>query len=177
MRDRQEQTENTEPREVVIPIVEEGTKAAPEPAGTEATEEVEMLREKWLRSAAELDNLRKRTARDIDTAKARERENLLRSFLDVLDNLERALDSHGGESNPWLDGLEAIQQQMLGVLKTWGAAPFDSMGEMFDPNRHSAVATVRLQDKEPGRIVDVTQVGYAMGDGTILRPAHVIVVQ
>lgn len=177
MRDRQESTENTDPKEVVIPIVEESERPEGEAAKPEAGDETEALREKWLRAAAELDNLRKRTARDIETARARERENLLRSFLEVLDNLERALDSHGGESNPWLDGLEAIQQQMLGVLKTWGATPFDSMGELFDPQRHAAVATVRLEGKEPGRIVDVTQVGYAMNDGTILRPAQVIVAQ
>lgn len=174
MREPREETDEREDREIVIPIVEEGAAAEPErPAAGEA----EGLRDKWLRAAADLDNLRKRTTRDIDAARARERENLLRSFLEVLDNLERALDTHGAESNPWLEGLEAIGQQMLGVLKQWGAAPFECIGESFDPRRHAAVATIRLAGKTPGEIVDVTQAGYAMTDGTILRPAQVIVAQ
>lgn len=175
MRNSQEPTEEQEEKEVVIPIVEEG--APIETGKSEPSPDAGELRDKWLRAVAELDNLRKRTARDVESARARERENLLRSFLEVLDNLERALDTHGAESNPWLEGLEAIQQQMLDVLKQWGATPFDSMGEMFDPTRHAAVATVNLQEKRPGTIVDVTQIGYAMKDGTILRPAQVIVAQ
>lgn len=182
MRERHEESPEQEEKEIMIPIVEEGATGNSEasrtdPEATVPAEEAETLRNKWLRAAADLENLRKRTARDVELARARERENLLRSFLDVLDNLERALDTHGAESNPWLEGLEAIQQQMLDVLKTYGATPFQSIGELFDPNRHEAVATVNLPDKESGQIVDVTQVGYAMNTGTVLRPAKVIVAQ
>lgn len=182
MGERHEQSPEQEEKEVMIPIVEEGAgdetaEKRTDPEATVPAEEAETLRNKWLRAAADLENLRKRTARDIETARVRERENLLRSFLDVLDNLERALDTHGAESNPWLEGLEAIREQMLDVLRTYGATPFDSMGEMFDPNRHEAVATVNLPDKDSGRIVDVTQVGYEMNTGTVLRPAKVIVAQ
>jgi molecular chaperone GrpE len=175
MREFRDETEESEEKEIVIPIVEEGTPI--EPARAATPEEAQEFRDKWLRAAAELDNLRKRTARDLEAARARDRENLLRSFLEVLDSLERALDTHGAESNPWLDGLEGIQQQMLDVLRQWGATPFDSMGEKFDPRRHEAVATVNLPEKVPGQIVDVTRVGYGMSDGTILRPAQVIVAQ
>ncbi len=180
-RDESPEQGEQEDKEVIIPIVEEGAEQEPQqdPAveSVAANDEVEELRNKWLRAAADLENLRKRTTRDIEAARTRERENILRGFVEVLDNLERALDTHGAESNPWLEGLEAIQQQMLDVLKTWGATPFDSIGEMFDPNRHEAVATVNLQGKLSGQIVDVTQVGYAMAQGTVLRPAKVIVAQ
>lgn len=182
MREEHEEGPEQEEKEIMIPIVEESAGPDPEagranPDAAVSAEEAETLRNKWLRAAADLENLRKRTGRDIESARARERENLLRSFLDVLDNMERALDTHGAESNPWLEGLEAIQQQMLDVLRTYGATPFQSIGELFDPNRHEAVATVNLPEKESGQIVDVTQVGYEMNTGTVLRPAKVIVAQ
>jgi molecular chaperone GrpE len=177
MREFQDGTEEAqgEDNEAVIPIVEEG--ASTESTGLPAADEVQAFRDRWLRAAAELENLRKRTARDLEAARARDRESMLRSFLEVLDSLERALDTHGAESNPWLEGLEGIQQQMLDVLKHWGATPYDSVGETFDPHQHEAVATVSLAGRAPGEIVDVTRVGYAMSNGTILRPAQVIVAQ
>jgi molecular chaperone GrpE len=173
MREYQDETEEAPENEVVIPIVEEGASAKADPVAGDVPD----YRDKWLRAAADLDNLRKRKARDLETARARDRENLLRSFVEVLDSLERALDTHGAESNPWLEGIEGIQQQMLDVLRQWGATPYDDKGETFDPRRHEAVATVRLADRAPGQIVDVTRVGYIMADGTILRPAQVIVAQ
>jgi molecular chaperone GrpE len=175
MRDYQDKADEAAEKEIVIPIVEDESPG--EPANASRAEDARVYHDRWLRAAAELDNLRKRSARDLEAGRARDRENLLRSFVEVLDSLERALDTHGAESNPWLEGIEGIQQQMLDVLKQWGATPYDSIGETFDPRRHEAVATVRLPDRAPGEIVDVTRVGYAMADGTILRPAQVIVAQ
>jgi molecular chaperone GrpE len=138
--------------------------------------DLEDMRNNWLRALADFDNLRKRTSRDIESARGRDRANILRGFLDVLDNLDRALAATGGEENKWLQGIEAIRRQMLDVFRNFGAQPFESKGQPFDAQRHEAVATANLPDQPEGTVLDVIQQGYAMGD-TILRPAKVVVVR
>lgn len=145
----------------------------PEPAQAETTEG---YKDKYLRAMADLDNLRKRMARETNLARQRERETILREFTSVIDNFDRALDSVGAETSPWLEGIQAIRTQMLDALKKFGATPFGSAGEKFDPARYEAVATVNLPDKPEGTIADVVEIGYEMEDGPILRPARVIVV-
>lgn len=162
-RDTERETEN------VIPIVEEA------PREEQPALDPDEIREKWLRARAELDNLRKRMGREIELARKRERETLLLNFIQVIDNFERALDTHGAEGNPWLEGIEGIRLQMLDVLKQADAQPFDAIGEQFDTGRHHAVAAAELDGKTSGRVVEVTSMGYEMNDGTILRPAQVIV--
>lgn len=142
----------------------------------ELESEIADLKDKWMRAVADLDNYRKRAARDADMRIARERERILLAWLDVADNMERALDVEGAAQNLWFDGVEAVHQQMLGVLKSFGCEPFDSKGEAFDPNKHEAVATASLPDQPEGVIVDVAQVGYTLGD-RVLRPAKVIPVK
>lgn len=166
-----------EEEEQVVPILEdENSEQTVEEREGQASElSADEYKEKWLRAVAELDNVRKRSAREIQLTRKRERERLLRTLIEVIDNLERALDSHGAESNPWLEGIEGIRLQMLDVLRQNDAEPFEAVGERFDPQRHHAVATAEIADKEPGTVVDVTRVGYQMKDGTILRPADVIV--
>lgn len=163
MKESLRETEN------VIPIVEEA------PLDEQQPLDPDEIREKWLRARAELENLRKRTGREIELARKRERETLLLNFIQVIDNFERALDTHGAEGNPWLEGIEGIRLQMLDVLKQADAQPFDAIGEQFDTARHHAVAAAELDGKPSGRVVEVTSIGYEMNDGTILRPAQVIV--
>jgi molecular chaperone GrpE len=171
--DAQSEAEAAPPTSEADPPTEAATDVAPAPE-TLAGED---YRDKYLRAAADLENLRKRAAREIARAVQRERTAMLRDLTGVLDNLERALDAARGESSPWLEGVEAIRGQMLEVLKKHGATPFASMGEKFDPRRHEAVATVDLADREEGTIADVVQIGYEKSDGTVLRPARVIVVR
>lgn len=132
--------------------------------------------DRWKRAAADLDNFRKRTQRDAELMRRRERENVLLAWLDVIDNMERALTVEGAAANPWYDGVEAVHQQMLGVLKKFDAVPFDARGELFDPERHEAVATANLPDQPEGLIVETIQTGYLM-DGKVLRHAKVIPVR
>lgn len=132
---------------------------------------------KYVRAMADLDNLRKRTGRQVADARLRERKALLLGFIEVIDSLERALDAHGAAGNPWLEGIETIQQQMLGILGQYDARPFNAIGEAFDPRRHHAVATVKPSGRASGTVVDATQIGYLLGEETVLRPAQVIVTQ
>lgn len=141
-----------------------------------ATASQEEYKDRYLRAAADLDNYRKRVARDITFARKHVREAILRDFATVLDNFDRALDSAHAENSHWIEGINAIRAQMLDVMRKHGAKPFDSVGEMFDPKKHEAVATVNLPDKPEGTIADVVEIGYEMEEGVILRPARVIVV-
>jgi len=138
-------------------------------------EDAAVLKDRWLRTAAELQNFRKRAARDIELERRREREKLLGEFMQVVDNLERALGSEQHEHNPWHEGMLAIREQMLDLLKRNGVAPFDASREQFDPNRHEATGEVEMPGISAGAIVDVLERGYEDEDGTIIRPAKVIV--
>jgi len=147
-----------------------------EPAPT-PEESVEVMRDRWLRAVAELDNFRKRAARDRQAGALRERSNILQSLLPVADNLERAITAQGGASNQWIEGMEAILRQMLDAMAQHGLRPFDAMKEAFDPARHEVITTANLKDKEDGSIVEVVQSGYEMEGLGVIRPAKVIVVR
>jgi molecular chaperone GrpE len=139
----------------------------------------EILREGWLRAAAELENLRKRTAAEIGAARKEERIAILSALLEVMDNLERALDFDDAmhAQRPFARGVRAAYEQMLGLLKRFGAHPIEALGEAFDPHDHEALRTVDLPDQPPGVVAEVLQTGYRMSDGSVLRPAKVAVVQ
>lgn len=136
----------------------------------------ENLRERWLRCAADLENLRKRTARDIERETVRARQTTLIDFLDVVDSLERALGMSEAvdEADSWYQGMQAIYEQMLDTLRRQGARPFRSLGERFDPHRHDAISCVENDDIAEGTIVEVTKTGYEMSDGHLLRAAEVV---
>jgi molecular chaperone GrpE len=144
---------------------------------TNGLDEVEALREKWLRAAAELDNLRKRAGREIARVRRHERETMLRGLLEIADNFDRALTSCADRDNPWHEGFEAIRRQLHDLLKRYGAEPFEALGEPFDPERHEAVSTIRSEEYPEGIVVEVLQEGYRMEKNGILRPARVIVVK
>lgn len=135
--------------------------------------EADVYRERWIRASADLDNLRKRTEREIAAARRQERQKILRDVLGVLDNLERALDLAGPQPSEWLEGVEATRRQMLDLLERHGAKPFESLGARFDPTRHEAVTVVEMPG-QPAHVVDVIQSGYLL-DGELLRAARVIV--
>jgi molecular chaperone GrpE len=151
----------------------------PSAEGPAREEDADVLRERWLRVAAELDNLRKRTSRQIDAARREERETLLLGFLEVVDNFERALAAAGTEERggPLADGVRSIHQQMLGLLNRFGAVPIDPLGQPFDPNYHEAVTCVDLPDQPDGTVAEVVQTGYRLDNEHVLRPARVYVVQ
>ncbi|NQU41803.1 nucleotide exchange factor GrpE [bacterium] len=168
MTDRDGRDENPAPRE-------EDDQAGAERGDTISGEEAGVLRENWLRALADRDNLRKRMTVQIEAARFNERRAILAAFLNVVDSLDRALNAHQGERNEWIEGTEAVLKMTLDVLKQFGAQPTQVLGELFDPNFHEAVARMKTPDKPEGTIIEVIQPGYVFEDGTILRPAKVVV--
>ncbi len=134
---------------------------------------------KWLRVVAELDNVRKRSRREVIETRRFTQAEILRSLLEVQDNFERALQSVGdssdtGESGGFREGVELIFQKFRGVLKDRGVVPMEALGAEFDPNFHEAVGQLPREDTEPGLVIEVVQQGFHFGD-MVLRPARVII--
>lgn len=134
------------------------------------------FQDRWLRTAAELDNVRKRRSRDIEAARQREREPILRDLAGISDNLDRAIRSSGDNPAAWMEGVTAIQRQVLDTLKKHGVEPFNPVGQPFDPHFHEAVGSLNLPDQPEGTVAEVLELGYQMAGGGILRHARVIVV-
>lgn len=132
------------------------------------------LREEALRERAELDNQRKRLARDVDQARKFANERLLSELLPVLDSLEAGLAAAAAETGPLKEGLEATRRQLLKVGAAHGLSQIDPAGDTFDPAWHQAVSQVPAADVEPGAIVQVFQKGYVLNE-RLLRPALVVV--
>ena len=132
------------------------------------------LREEALRERAELDNQRKRLARDVDQARRFANERLLSELLPVLDSLEAGLAAAAAESGPLKEGLEATRRQLLKVGADFGMSQIDPQGEAFDPAWHQAISQVQDPAAAPGSVVQVFQKGYSLND-RLLRPALVVV--
>ena len=132
------------------------------------------LREEALRERAELENQRKRLARDVEQARRFANERLLSELLPVLDSLEAGLQAAGAADGPLKDGLEATRRQLLKVGADHGMTQIDPQGEAFDPAWHQAVSQVPAPGAEPGAVVQVFQKGYVLND-RLLRPALVAV--
>ena len=146
-----------------------------ESADSPQAEDVEELRDRWLRAAAELDNMHKRMAKRIDQVTREERRTVLGAFLQVVDSLERALAVEDAPAGSWAEGVAGIHRQMLSILKQFGALPVEAIGKPFDPNKHEALAVVSHDHHPENTVIEVTEVGYELGDGTLLRPAKVVV--
>jgi molecular chaperone GrpE len=140
------------------------------------TREAESHQDRALRALAEFDNAKKRAARDREDYTRYANESLLREILPVLDNFERAIQA--AKTQPGAAavaaGVELIQRELLRVLEKFGVAPFESVGQPFDPSRHEAVARVSAPGTPDMTIVDETARGYML-NGRVLRPAMVTV--
>jgi len=135
----------------------------------------ERTREQLLRVAADYDNFRKRTTRDLEDARRRGRQAVVREMLPVFDNLERA--TNVGEStdlDALRDGLRLVHRQILDTLKKLGVERIDPVGAAFDPMQHESIHMIESAEHEAGIIVTVVQPGYQMGS-ELLRPAMVVV--
>jgi molecular chaperone GrpE len=150
---------------------------APEPEPEEdPLQRAERERDEYLdlaqRTRAELENFRKRAARESAQAGERAKANLVRELLPVLDNLERALASAGDGEQHLAEGVRMVHGQLVAALEREGIRAFDPAGDAFDPERHEALST--REDGESGRVLDVVEKGYQL-NGTVLRPARVVV--
>ncbi len=155
---------------------------APEAPGDDAAEDpltlLEAERAEYLalaqRAQADFDNYRKRTAKDVAAARTRGRAELVRELLPVIDNLERALTVAGEDEASLAEGVRLVHSELAGVLDRNGVKPIEPAGEPFDPNVHEALSTRAEDEAEAGLVLDVVQKGYRL-DGTVLRPARVVV--
>jgi len=132
---------------------------------------------KYRQAAAEFDESRLRLRREISKDIERGRREILADLLEVVDNLDRAVDSarQAASADALLQGVEMVRRQFLSKLEGFGVRRIDVKGAPFDPEKHEAVSTVpavRLEDD--GRVVGVVRHGYTIGDD-VLRPASVAV--
>ncbi|MBM4204097.1 MAG: nucleotide exchange factor GrpE [Gammaproteobacteria bacterium] len=136
------------------------------------------LKDQLLRAHAEMDNLRRRSQRDVENAHKFGVERLLGDMLPVLDSLEKGLESttglEGDAAKAVVEGLQLSHKLFLDTLVRFGLIPVDPHGEPFNPQRHEAIAMVPNKDMEPNSVMDVMQRGYVLHD-RLLRAAKVIV--
>jgi molecular chaperone GrpE len=155
-----------------------GPDDVPRDAGAEeerASERIAELSDRWRRAAADLENFRKRFARELGRGRAEERERILGEWLPVVDDLERALAHATKDPASVLEGLGAILERAWAIMERFGYPRYGETGVPFDPARHEAVSTVEADDQHPpGTVVAITRAGYGAGD-RILRPAGVVV--
>jgi molecular chaperone GrpE len=136
--------------------------------------------DKYLRAMADLDNFRKRMAKEYLEKEGEANKNLIAKLLPVLDNLDRALDSSRkiAENDESLmsfhHGVQLIDQQIHGILETEGLKTFNSKGDEFDPTRHDAVLSIETTEHEPNKVIDEVEKGFVF-KGKVLRHARVTV--
>lgn len=133
--------------------------------------EVAELRDRSVRALAELDNYRKRAERERQDIRRYALVEPMRDFLDVVDNLERAMDA-GGSFEDLKTGVEMILSQMRDLLRQHGVKGVEAQGQPFDPNFHEAVVRVEKAGLDQPEVIQELQRGYKIHD-RLLRPARV----
>jgi molecular chaperone GrpE len=134
-------------------------------------------RDKYLRAVADLDNLRKRTVRELEGARRFGAERLIAALLPVRDSLEASLDAAARGSRDLdavLEGDRATLRLLSQAFTDAGVAEIDPEGEPFDPNRHEAMSLMPSQTVAPNSVIAVVQKGYSLHD-RVVRPARVVV--
>lgn len=172
------QLPETEPQPEVQETVTPAEAEAPQ---TDLAAEVAALKDRLLRSMAEMENLRKRAEREKQDASRYAVTAFARDLLNVSDNLRRALESlpadpDGGPGEgavkAFVDGVEMTERELLRTFEKAGIRKIEPLGEKFDHNFHEAMFEVPLADQPPGTVIQVVQAGYVLHD-RLLRPARV----
>lgn len=140
--------------------------------------EIQQLLGKYRGASDEFDEARARVRKEVQKDVERSRRAVIVSFLDVLDNLDRALDAaEGREDDPFVQGVALVHQQFVMTLEGLGITREDPIGVPFDPSRHEAVTTIPAPPGiDQGTVVGLVRSGYLIGD-EVLRPAMVAVAQ
>ncbi|MGU3536329.1 nucleotide exchange factor GrpE [Methylobacterium sp. A54F] len=144
------------------------------------TAERDEMKDRLLRTLAEMENLRRRTEREVADARTYAVTNFARDMLNVADNVRRALESvpagereaAQGSLKGLLDGIELTERDLAKTLERHGVKPVEPQGQRFDPNRHQAMFEVPNAEVPAGTVVQVVQSGYVIGE-RVLRPALV----
>ena len=132
--------------------------------------------ERFLRTAAELDNFRKRKEREVGDLRKFANQNLLRELLNVVDNLERAIGAtrEPGSADGLLEGVDMTLKELLKIFDKAGVKPIEAVDQPFDPNLHEAVMQEENTDVPENTVIRELQKGYQIHD-RLLRPAMVVV--
>jgi molecular chaperone GrpE len=166
------------------PATEAASEARPEEAARAAEvvlrQENAELKDRLLRALAEMENLRKRTEREVADARAYGISSFARDVVGAADNLERALEAtgvgwkkHADDAGKALfEGVELTERDLLKALEKHGVRRIDPQGQKFDPNLHEAMYEIPDNSVPAGTVVQVLQSGFTIGD-RILRPARV----
>ena len=155
------------------------TPAEADPVEALAKENAE-LKDRVLRLAAEMENLRKRMAREVEDTRAYAITKFARDMLTATDSLSRALlvlpaetrDTAEGALKSLIEGIDLTEREMQRLLAVHGVKPIEAEGQKFDPHKHQAMFEVPDPSRPEGTVVQVVQTGYAIGD-RVLRPAMV----
>lgn len=170
-------------RDTTSPAAEAASEAQPQEAaaGPEAQlrQENTELKDRLLRTLAEMENLRKRTEREVADARAYGISSFARDVVGVADNIQRALEATGDEWKKYTDeagkalfeGVELTERDLLKALEKHGVRKIEPQGQKFDPNLHEAMYEIPDESVPAGTIVQVLQSGFTIGD-RILRPAR-----
>lgn len=158
--------------EVAAEIVSDEAVGETDPLAA-AQAEISDLKDKLLRTHAEMENLRKRTAREIEDARKFGMEKFAVSLLDVVDNLERALAAEAGNEVALRDGVQMTLDSWHQMMTRFQLERIDAVGEQFDPHRHEALSQMP-SDQPEGTVVAQHVAGYTL-HGRLIRPAKVLV--
>jgi molecular chaperone GrpE len=154
----------------VLTVDEEGDPIDPMQA---LENEVSELNDKLLRQHAEMDNLRKRTAREVVDARKFAVEKFAVALLEVVDNLERALEVEEGKEEALRDGVQRTLDSWHGMMGKFDVKRIDAVGEQFDPHKHEALSKMPSDEPE-GIVINQHCAGYTL-NGRLIRPAQVLV--
>ncbi|MDD4377269.1 MAG: nucleotide exchange factor GrpE [Eubacteriales bacterium] len=137
----------------------------------ESEEKEEPINMQYMRLMADFQNYKKRVEKEKGDIYAYANEKIVTDLLDVIDNFERAL-AQGSQDESFIEGMEMIFKQYMGVLEKAGLEEIKAFSEDFDPNYHNAVMTEDNSDFESGKITEVLQKGYLL-NGKVIRPSMV----
>ncbi len=176
----EDQTPETKPAQPEAAAAPDAAAAAPEDKAAALEAEVASLKDRLLRTLADMENLRRRGEKDVADARAYAVTNFARDMVNVADNLRRAIESVPADARAAvegalkavLEGVELTERDLLNTLERHGIKKLDPVGQKFDPNFHQAMMEIPDTTVPNGTVTQVIQTGFAIGD-RVLRPALV----
>ncbi len=143
----------------------------------QANHQLNEEKDRAIRAVAEMDNIRRRAAQDVEKARKFALEKFVTELLPVIDNLERTLqvaDKDNESVKPLIEGVELTLKSMNSTVAKFGVVAIDPQGQPFDPNQHQAMSMIENGDVAPNTVIAVMQKGFEL-NGRVVRPAMVVV--
>ncbi len=162
-----------EKNEVIARLTREKNRVEKEAA--DLAEQARDHKDRWLRTAAEFENYRKRSAREWELLKQQSKSEVILEVLNSLDDFERAFAVvAGAEESEFVQGIRLIYNNLLSGLQKLGVTELEALHQPFDPNVHMAVGQIQTDEAPSGHVAEVLEKGYSL-NGVLIRPARVIV--